>query len=120
MKYFIILNGKEVRTIQAENLEDARNNAINYCDHSNEIIVREFEPKKTYYLFGEDAIIRYDENGIEGVLQNEPIDEYDNGFSTFEFVQGFTSSSEILNDYDGWCSYQKITKDEYEKLNSIN
>jgi len=41
MKTFIIINGKEVRTIKAETIEDARVKAINTCDHSKEIIVRE-------------------------------------------------------------------------------
>lgn len=43
MKTFIIINGKEVRTVKAETMEDARTKAINTCDHSKEIIVREIE-----------------------------------------------------------------------------
>ena len=43
MKTFIIINGKSVRTIKAETLEDAVSRAENTCDHSKEIIVREIE-----------------------------------------------------------------------------
>ena len=43
MKTFIIINGKSVRTIKAETLEDAVTRAENTCDHSKEIIVREIE-----------------------------------------------------------------------------
>ena len=43
MKTFIIINGKSVRTINAENMEQAITRAENTCDHSKEVIVREIE-----------------------------------------------------------------------------
>lgn len=43
MKKFIIINGLNATIIQRETLEDARNTAINICNHSKEIIVREVE-----------------------------------------------------------------------------
>ena len=43
MKKFIIINGRDAVIVERENLEDARNSAINMCDHSKEIIVRELE-----------------------------------------------------------------------------
>lgn len=43
MKTFIIINGKSVRTIEAENMEQAVTRAENTCDHSKEVIVREIE-----------------------------------------------------------------------------
>jgi hypothetical protein len=43
MKQFIIINGKEVINIKAADLDQATQKAINICDHSKEIIVREVE-----------------------------------------------------------------------------
>lgn len=41
MKTFIIINGDDVIIKRLPTLEDARHHAINVCDHSNEVIVRE-------------------------------------------------------------------------------
>ena len=41
MKKFIIINGLNATIVERESLDDARNTAINICDHSKEIIVRE-------------------------------------------------------------------------------
>ena len=41
MKKFIIINGLNATIVERETLEDARNTAINICDYSKEIIVRE-------------------------------------------------------------------------------
>jgi len=43
MKKFIIINGKQVFVINKTNIQDAKHAAINLCDHSKEIIVREIE-----------------------------------------------------------------------------
>lgn len=42
-KTFIILNGKSLRIVQRESMEDAITSAQNTCDHSQEIIVREID-----------------------------------------------------------------------------
>lgn len=41
MKTFVIINGKVLRTITAVDLDEARNRAINTCDHSKEVFVHE-------------------------------------------------------------------------------
>jgi hypothetical protein len=41
MKKFIIINGLNATVVERETLEDARNTAINICDHSKEIVIRE-------------------------------------------------------------------------------
>jgi hypothetical protein len=43
MKTFIILNGKHLRLIERTSLADAKESAYNICDHSKEVIVREFD-----------------------------------------------------------------------------
>jgi hypothetical protein len=41
MKKFIIINGDDIILKILPSLDDARDHAINVCDHSNEVIVRE-------------------------------------------------------------------------------
>lgn len=41
MKKFLIINGLNATIVERQSLEDAKNTAINICDHSKEIIVRE-------------------------------------------------------------------------------
>lgn len=48
MKKFIIINGKSILFIKSESLKSARHHAINVCDHSHEIIIREFEAVRGY------------------------------------------------------------------------
>ena len=42
MKTFIIINGKEIYLISADNMEHAKDKALHICDQSNEIILREY------------------------------------------------------------------------------
>lgn len=51
MKTFIIINGKGIYLISADNMEHAKTKAINICNQSYEIIIREF-----YYM--EDLTIK--------------------------------------------------------------
>lgn len=46
MKIFMILNGTSLKFIQAIDRVEAKHSAINTCDHSKEIIVREVEEVK--------------------------------------------------------------------------
>ena len=41
MKKYIIINGKDMFLYRAETIAEARDQAINVCDHSKEVIVRE-------------------------------------------------------------------------------
>lgn len=66
MKTFITINGKKAWITERKSMEDARQSAINICDHSNEVIVREikeltdhtktFENKPSYYHLMKDLI----------------------------------------------------------------
>jgi len=49
-KKFIIINGKEVQIIERINLDAAKQTAINICDHSKEIIVRQIENITDYSI----------------------------------------------------------------------
>lgn len=46
MKKFIIINGKNIAYIEMPTMADAVTYCQNYCDHSNEVIVREYETIK--------------------------------------------------------------------------
>ena len=52
MKTYIIINGLESKLIKKNTLDEARHYAINYCDHSKDIIVRQINVliKKTNKL----------------------------------------------------------------------
>ncbi len=43
MKSYIIINGTDSMIIKKSSLDDARHFAINYCDHSKDIIVRQID-----------------------------------------------------------------------------
>lgn len=43
MRNYIIINGTDSMIIKKESLDDARQFAIMYCDHSREIIVRHID-----------------------------------------------------------------------------
>ena len=43
MKSYIIINGTDSIIIKKNSLDDARQFAIMYCDHSREIIVRQID-----------------------------------------------------------------------------
>lgn len=46
MKIFMILNGTSLKFIQAIDIYEAKHSAINTCDHSKEVIVREVNEVK--------------------------------------------------------------------------
>ncbi len=48
MKKYIIINGKDIAYIEKETLQDAITYCQNYCNHSEEVIVREYENIKEY------------------------------------------------------------------------
>jgi len=43
MKTFIIINGEDITLLKCLSIKQAREKAINFCDHSEDIIVREFK-----------------------------------------------------------------------------
>jgi hypothetical protein len=42
MKTFIIINGREIYLINANDLNHAKDKALHICNQSNEIIIREY------------------------------------------------------------------------------
>lgn len=48
MKKFVIINGKNIAYIEKETMREAVIYCENYCDHSEEVIVREYEAIKEF------------------------------------------------------------------------
>ena len=72
------------------------------------------EGKKTYYLFGEDAVNAYDK-GINELV--EEVTEKDIAFATFVFTEGETKSADLMYEFNGWMDYAIMTEEDYNKLN---
>jgi hypothetical protein len=84
---------------------------INHIQDELDKWIKSFE--KTYVLFGEDAILEYDENGVDAVF-----DAYENnelGYEVEMFNQ-HNSVAQILYKSKGWNDYVIITENEFKKL----
>jgi hypothetical protein len=66
--------------------------------------------EKSYYLFGSGAVNAYEDGGAEEVLK------MNDSFGTFEFIEGYTKSEELVEAVMGWNAYIAITKGDYFKL----
>lgn len=66
-----------------------------------------------YFLFGRDACILMDEQGIEAFKESTV------PFATFKWVEGKTSPVDLLYEFDGWEEYCVITEDEYDYLQNL-
>lgn len=71
-------------------------------------------PKYTYYLFGTEACQELMQESEKSLLRKVKKEEIE--YSTFEFVEGVTSSRDLLEAADGWFEWSIITKELYEKL----
>ncbi len=70
--------------------------------------------KKTYFLFGESAVYRYQTKGINSVVK-----AYEAGqisYTTFVWEDGKTTPQDLLLAYQGNNDFCIITEKEYNKL----
>jgi hypothetical protein len=65
---------------------------------------------KKYFLFGRDAVILLEEQGIEAFADTTIV------YSTFEWKECKTDPVDLLMAFDGWQDYVVITEDEYDYL----
>jgi hypothetical protein len=70
--------------------------------------------KKIFYLFGEDAVIEYDNGGIEAVIEASEANEI--MYSKFCFEVGFNHPNELLNTFEGWGAWETLTEEEYNRI----
>jgi hypothetical protein len=68
---------------------------------------------KTFYLFGEEAVKLYNEEGIESLKKH--IKE-GNSYAVFVFEEGVTKSYELAESIIGWNDYTILTEQEFNNL----
>ena len=104
--------------------QDAQENNFKFITEStndldlteiDEIIEPIFNDEKTFYLIGGDATREYNDNGIEGVVNESEANELT--VSTFCFIEGKTRSSELAEALNGWDDYVIITEEEFNLIN---
>ena len=66
-----------------------------------------------YFLFGRDACILMDEQGIEAFKDSMV------PFATFKWVDGKSEPIDLLYAYDGWEEYCVLTEDEYHYIENL-
>jgi hypothetical protein len=82
--------------------------------------IQKVEKEKTYYLFGYDAMKEMeqnDENPIEEII--ELFEDGEIHCDTFIFIEGETSSSDLLEALLPHSGYSIVTKEEYDKLSEV-
>jgi hypothetical protein len=65
----------------------------------------------TYYLFGEEAVNAFEENGAEIAKKAY--------HSTFRFAEGQTKSLELAEAINGWQSWMTISRKDYFKISIL-
>ena len=115
MKTFVIINGLEIRYFQGEAISQAATSSDNFSDHSKEVIIREIEPKIKYYLFGEDAVRIFNDEGIKKFVKWAKSDDCC-GYGTFTFIDGVTDSLQLVEAIDGWMDYAILDLEDFEKI----
>lgn len=68
---------------------------------------------ESYFLFGESIVNSYYDDDFENVLEQAKID---GDFTVFKWDDRYSEPEDILDEYDGWGAYAKITKAEYDAL----
>lgn len=96
---FIIVN-------ESDNIDD-----VNYIQDQLNAWIMSF--KKTYVLFGEDAISVYEVNGVDSVLEGS--EDYEIDYE-IEMFNEHNSVAQILYKARGWNDYVIISENEFKKL----
>lgn len=69
---------------------------------------------KTYFLFGDQAVNKYQDDGLQAMI--EAYDDNIISYETFEWVDGETKPQDILAVFIGHGDYCIITEEEYNQL----
>jgi hypothetical protein len=72
----------------------------------------EEEKKKTYYLFGKDAIDLFLKEGAKAVLKE--IERQD--FDLFCFIEEETKSTDFIDAFQNWSEYIIITEEDFKSF----
>lgn len=71
---------------------------------------------KQYFLFGEDVVTTYYEEGIKRLKQ--AYEDNNVYFDLFEYNSELNKPIDLLNAAMGWNDYATITEEEFNFLNS--
>lgn len=96
-------------TVEGDNLFNGT-----FADLKNTLQPQPIKWNKTYFLFGEEAVYTYEDEGIEAVIQ-----QYEDNiitYETFVFDEGVTTAVQLLSAYNGYNNYTTITEEEYNLL----
>lgn len=121
------LHDNTIDAIQVELLEilqanDLANNdkALNETDYEfMNMLLKKFFNKthyqKAYYLFGDDAVMVFEEEGINAVIKAYEDNEL--GYNTYCYDQSKDTPTSLLYEAQGMRDFSVITEEEYNQLN---
>ncbi len=69
-------------------------------------------------MFGLDAILIYNQKGIEGILEETSKENSDLSYATYVFDNDAPTPSDLINEFSGWGDYIGLEKEEYLLLTS--
>jgi hypothetical protein len=96
MKTYITINGKKATITERKNMEAARQSAINICDHSKEIIVREVDEITDYTKVFENNPVYYTQ--MQGII-DEVVDKYGKDPLIQQFGKAFINELKRLEGF---------------------
>ena len=121
------LHDNTIHAIQVELLEilqanDLANNdkALNETDYKfMNMLLKKFFNKthyqKAYYLFGDDAVQIFEDEGIDALINAYEDNEV--GYITYCYDQSKDTPADLLYKAQGMNDFSLITEEEYNKLN---
>lgn len=121
------LHDNTIHAIQVELLEilqanDLANNdkALNETDYKfmNMLLKKFFNEthyQKAYYLFGDDAVQIFEDEGIDTLINAYEDNEV--GYITYCYDQSKDTPTDLLYKAQGMNDFSLITEEEYNKLN---
>lgn len=68
---------------------------------------------KIHFLFGGEAVTKYRNKGGIEALKDVP-------FATYCWEDGKSNPFDLLNAYDGWELYTKISEEEFDQLFTLS
>lgn len=77
----------------------------------------EIPKKKTIYLFGDEAVKTLEDEGEKMLL--DELENFGLSYTLFTFIEGETSSAELLSAFVGNNNYSIITEELYNQIQEI-
>ena len=119
------LHDNTIDAIQLELFEILQDNdlASNYinetdCEFMNMLLKKFFNRtkyQKAYYLFGDDAVQIFEDEGIDALINAYEDNEL--GYITYCYDQSKDTPTDLLYKAQGMNDFSLITEEEYNKLN---